>query len=154
HRAAERPQASAFTTGAPLLRAPEFRFQFFRAGGELRVKADDGRFVTELPLEWAFGAGRQAVTFVSRVSPEFHLENSFSYYADSRTLDITPRHESLPSRTLHDAMGQAIPTQSKGASIVSCFGCHSTGPVTVSPAGEVRIAESGVRCESCHGAGS
>ena len=152
YRAAEHPLADSFAATA--LRRGVFTFEVLLLERTLLIRANDGRYVTELPVEWAFGAGEQAVTFVSRVSPEYHLEHSFSYYADSSSFDITPRHDTLPSRTLNEAMGQAIRTQSGGASIVSCFRCHSTGPVTTSPAGEVRIGAPGVYCESCHGPGS
>jgi hypothetical protein len=152
YRAAGHPLGSSFA--ATGLRRGDFTFQVLRVDRNLLIRANDGRHVTELPLEWAFGAGEQAVTFVSRVSPEHHLEHAFSYYADSSSLDITPRHDTLPSRTLNEAMGQPIRTHSGGASIVSCFRCHSTGPVTTSPAGEVQIGAPGVHCESCHGPGS
>ena len=152
YRAAGHPLAASFS--ATQLRRGNFEFEVVRAGSELHVKANDGLHLMELPLEWAFGAGEQAVTFVTRVSSEHYLEHSFSYYTDSHSFDITPRHDSLPSRTLNEAMGQAIRTQSSRASMISCFGCHSTGPVNVSPAGEVRITATGVQCESCHGPGS
>ncbi len=137
----------------PFLRPPNFHFQFLRSQQGLRVKADDGQYVTELPVEWAFGAGEHAVTFVSKVDGQFYLEHSLSYYADTKSLDITPGHESLPSTTLHEAMGQPVKIRGSGATIQKCFECHSTGPVSVSAAGEVQITETGVHCEVCHGPG-
>jgi hypothetical protein len=38
--------------------------------------------------------------------------------------------------------------------VKACFECHSTGPVSVSRAREIRPSELGVRCEACHGPGS
>lgn len=154
YRAAQHPLAASFAAAESLRRAPSFRFQFLRTAGGLRVRADDGRYVTDLPIEWAFGAGRHAVTFVSKVSGEFYLEHSFSYYPDTGRLDLTPRHDALPATTLHQAMGQAIPIRGSGPTVADCFGCHSTGPVSVAEDGEVRITEAGVRCEVCHGPGA
>lgn len=117
----------------------------------MRLRADDGQYVTEVPAEWAFGAGKHAVTFLGKVSTEYYLEISLSYFAGGGVMDLTPRHDVLPSRTLHEAMGQAIRTRTGGT---VCFGCHSTGPVSVSPDGEIGVTERGVRCEACHGPGA
>jgi len=118
------------------------------------VYGDDGRYVMELPVEWAFGAGDHAVTFVSKVSAEYYLEHSFSYYPGSVSFDLTPRHDALPAATLQQAMGQPIKTGGPGAAIVDCFGCHSTGSMAVQASGEVKVSETGIHCEACHGPGS
>jgi hypothetical protein len=154
YRAGAHPLAERFVSLGSLSRGTDFHFQFERAGAGLRVRGDDGQYVTELPVEWAFGAGDHAVTFVSRVSPEYHLEHSFSYYPAAGSLDLTPRHDALPAGTLHQAMGQPIKTRGSGATILDCFGCHSTGPVSASSSGEVQVTEPGVHCEVCHGPGS
>jgi hypothetical protein len=152
-RATEHPLAAEFTPPAPLLRPPNFRFRFARMPQGIEVQADDSKYLTRLPVEWAFGAGVQAVTFVGKASDELYLEHSFSYYSDTRSFDITPHHEGLPAATLHQAMGQALRTQGPVPGIRECFQCHSTGPVSMSPEREIRINEAGVRCEVCHGPG-
>ena len=154
YRAAEHPLAAKFASLDPTLREPHFRFQFEMADNGLRVRADDGKYVTELPVEWAFGAGDHAVTFVSKVSGEYYLEHSMSYYPALGAFALTPRHDALTATTLHQAMGQPIKTRGPGSAITDCFGCHSTGPVSVTPGGEVRVTETGIHCEVCHGAGS
>jgi hypothetical protein len=153
HRVMKHPLASSFITAEPLLRAPNFHFSFVASDGGLHVRADDGRFVTELPVEWAFGAGEHAVTFVSRVSDEFYLEHSFSYYPVAAAFALTPRHDALPATTLNQAMGQPIRPQGARAAITGCFGCHATGPVIVGTDGAIAVTEPGVHCERCHGAG-
>ena len=153
-RAIEHPLASRFTRAKPVQRAPNFHFKFVKIEDGIRVRADDGRYVTELPVEWAFGAGEHAVTFVSHVNDEFYLEHSFSYYPGAGAFALTPRHEALRVSTLHEAMGQPIPIWGARATTISaCFGCHSTGPVFFGGDGVVSIREPGVRCEVCHGAG-
>jgi hypothetical protein len=152
-RAMEHPLAARFTTTEPLLRPPNFHFSFATAADGLHVRADDGRFVIDLPIEWAFGAGEHAVTFVSRVSDEFYLEHSFSYFPGEVAFALTPRHDALRATTLNQAMGQPIRTQGAGATIVDCFGCHATGPVFAGSDGVMTVAEPGVHCESCHGPG-
>jgi hypothetical protein len=154
YRAEAHPLAVRFVSRGPLLRGTDFHFEFGMAGNQLRVRADDGRYVTELPLEWAFGAGDHAVTFVSKINAEFYLEHSFSYYPAAASFDLTPRHDALSASSLHQAMGQPIKIRGPGATIADCFGCHSTGPVTVSSGGEIQVTEAGIHCEVCHGPGS
>jgi len=69
-RASDHPLAGSFPTDGKLTRRPDYRFEFFRAGGELRTRIFDAVDVMELPLQWAFGAGRQAVTFVTKVDKD------------------------------------------------------------------------------------
>lgn len=153
HRATKHPLAARFAPEQRFQRPPNFQFEFLRTPEGLRVRANDSKYVTELPLEWAFGAGDHAVTFVSKVSNEHYLEHAFTYYSDTKSFDITPRHELLPCKTLHQAMGQPLKIRGSSSPIRECFQCHSTGPVSVSAAGAIRVTEPGVHCEVCHGPG-
>lgn len=153
HRAPSHPLASEFSRDFPFYRPPQFRFQFVREGAGLQVRADDGKYVMALPLEWAFGAGDHAVTFVSKVDAGHYLEHAFTYYNGSRTFDVTPRHEELRYSNLRESMGQVLRSSGAGLTIANCFQCHSTGPVTVTATGDVRVTEAGVHCEACHGPG-
>jgi hypothetical protein len=153
-RAADHPLAASFTPSATLQRPPNFHFRFVRTPQGIQVEADDSRYLTKLPVDWAFGAGAHAVTFVGKASGELYIEHSLTYYSDSQSFDITPQHESLPAKTLHEAMGQAFKIQGPGRTIQDCFECHSTGPVSVSANQEIQVTEPGVRCEVCHGPGN
>jgi hypothetical protein len=95
--------------------------------------------------EWAFGAGQQAVTFVSRVNDEFYVEHGESYYAASKSMALTPGHT--------ERGGAQYRTFAPDAAILRCFSCHSTGPLRLASAGTIEPFEPGVRCESCHGPG-
>jgi hypothetical protein len=97
-RVSEHPLGARFTTTEPLLRPPNFHFNFVTAEDGLHVRADDGRFVTEVPIGWAFGGGAHAVTFVSQVSADFYLEHSFSYYPAAGTFALTPVTTPCPLR--------------------------------------------------------
>jgi len=154
HRATAHPLAASFTPTAPLQRPPNFRFRFVRTPQGIQVQADDSKYLTRLPVDWAFGAGSHAVTFVGKASDELYIEHSFTYYSDTRSFDLTPQHESLPAKTLNEATGQAFKIDGPGFTISGCFQCHSTGPVSVSPGHEIQVTEPGVRCEVCHGPGS
>ena len=65
-RASEHPLASSFPMDGTLTRKPDYHFGFSRSGGELRTRIFDTVDVMDLPMEWAFGAGRQAVTSSAR----------------------------------------------------------------------------------------
>ena len=109
---------------------------------------------THIPLDWAFGSGVQAVTLVSRISKDWYLENYFSYYAAIDGLAPTPGHAELRPKELREAVGVLYETTDPKAGIVGCFECHSTGPVSLGAEGAIRLTETGVRCEVCHGPGS
>ena len=73
-------------------RPPGFRFEFLR-GPLLRVSGAGG--TVDVSIEWAFGAGEQAVTFVSRVDRQNYVELSFSYYRAIQRLAVTPGQQDL-----------------------------------------------------------
>ncbi|MGH9725775.1 MAG: hypothetical protein ACRD41_11980, partial [Candidatus Acidiferrales bacterium] len=60
-----------------------------------------------MPVGWAFGAGDQAVTFVSRVAPDDYVEHSFSYYPRLGRMDVTPGQQTLRASILPGAFGRS-----------------------------------------------
>jgi hypothetical protein len=145
--------ADSFAPQEELVRPPRYHFQFRRHAGGLQVRVSDSKDALELPLEWAFGAGEQAVTFISRWDENWYLEHYFTYYSATGSLGPTPGHVGRPSHTLPLATGLFYRTVHPTAGIVQCFECHSTGPPRIEPGNLVRPAELGVRCEACHGPG-
>jgi hypothetical protein len=103
-------------------------------------------------IEWAFGAGQQAVTFVSQLDEDNYVELRTSYYPDGG-LASTPGHQNHTPQSLEEALGVRYKTFSPRSEILSCFGCHSTGLPSLGEGFAIEPAELGVRCESCHGAG-
>ncbi len=96
--------------------------------------------------EWAFGAGLQAITYVSRIDDEYYLEHGLSWYRETNALDLTPGHRT--------PAGERYRTFDPAASIFRCFQCHSTGPLRLAPGFRIQPAEPGVQCEACHGPGA
>ena len=146
--------AAAFAPKQELTRPPRYHFQYRRNAGALHVQISDGHDALDIPLEWAFGAGEQAVTFVSRLNADWYIEHYFSYYAALQSLAPTPGHFGRRSNTLPLAAGLQYKSADPVTGIQACFRCHSTGPVLSGSANEVTPAELGVRCEACHGPGS
>ena len=157
-RASDHPLAKAYMASPDWKRGSTYQFVFSRKPDGFFVQALDyaTRQNMELPVEWAFGAGNHAVTFVSRVTGEVYLEHAFSYYPDTKSMDLTPGHRLMQADSLPKAMGvlhrASVPRDPAGG-IRNCFGCHSTGPVQDSSAG-IEPREMGIRCEVCHGPGS
>ncbi len=114
--------------------------------GEHRVAA---RFLPLLRFapEWAFGAGQQAVTFVSQRGSGAYIEHHLSFYPSLGRMAATPGHAGKPEP------GVLYPVVAGDAAILRCFQCHSTGAVRVEDGLRIEVAEAGVRCESCHGPG-
>jgi hypothetical protein len=146
--------AADFEKGVPLRRAPSFAFEMARGASGLSIKVSDGRSRLELPIDWAFGSGTHAVTFVGQVDEDSYVEHYWTYYTAGRSLEATPGHERLAAQNLAEAAGVRYRTFDPETKILRCFRCHSTGPLTLSEKLELRPTELGVRCEACHGAGS
>ena len=101
-------------------------------------RAEDGR--------WAFGAGAQAVTFVSQVNEDTYIEHGLSWYRKTQSLGLTPGHDTKD--------GILYRTFAPDSAILRCFGCHSTGKLRIADSRSIQPAEPGVRCEACHGPGA
>jgi hypothetical protein len=101
---------------------------------------------SDQPGDWAFGAGLQAITFVSRVDRDTYREHGATWFRASGGFGITPGHKNLA--------GVAFRLFDAEARILRCFGCHSTGPLALGREDRVAPHEPGVRCEVCHGPGA
>jgi hypothetical protein len=152
--ATEHPLLKWFTPAAALVRTPNFRFQFSHASDGLRLKVSNDESSATIPIQWAFGAGDQAVTFVSQLDEDSYVEHHFSYYSALHSLAATPGHENQPAANLPEALGVRYKTFDPESRIMRCFQCHSTGPLSLGRKLEIVPAELGVRCEACHGSGS
>lgn len=96
-----------------------------------------------LKADWAFGAGKQAVTFVGRVDSEHYVEHGLTYYAKLDRFDLTPGHASTE--------GVRYRIFDPSAALLRCFQCHATSRLSVAADGRINIDNPGVSCEGCHG---
>jgi hypothetical protein len=83
---------------------------------------------------------------VSHIGGETYREHGETWYRATNSFGFTPGHR--------NAAGVLFRLFDPDARILRCFGCHSTGPLSLTSEQEVVPHEIGVRCESCHGAGS
>ena len=94
-------------------------------------------------LQWAFGAGEQAITPVALRNGVYY-EHRLSWYREPGHAARTLGHPGTPSEAPEKALGIRQPP----ATITSCFNCHATA---VGPGPDLRRMEPGVQCERCHG---
>lgn len=151
---AEHPLLSEMIPAAtpPEQHLSRFTYRFGVSDGRAQVSVFDATDVMRVPLDWAFGAGDQAVTFVSRIDRDWYVENHFSFYPAIRGLAATPGQQDAAPKTLTEAVGLVYRAVDAREGIDRCFRCHSTGPLNTS-GDSIAPSEPGVHCEACHGPG-
>ncbi len=153
HPTADHALAPEFAPDESLVRAGGAEYSYRSGERGLHVKVAAGGERVDSLLQWAFGAGEQAVTFVGQVDENRYVEHHFSYYSATGWLGTTPGHHDTPARKASDALGVYYETFGRQPSIMRCFQCHSTGPLALGDGFSLRPHELGVRCEACHGPG-
>ncbi len=153
HRIEDHPTAASFAPAGVLARAGGAKYTYRLVADGLHVKVSAGEKESRSRLEWAFGAGEQAVTFVGQVDENRYVEHHFSYYSATGGMGTTPGHSEGAPRGPEDALGVYYGTFGAQPSIMRCFQCHSTGPLALGEAFSLQPNELGVRCEACHGPG-
>lgn len=118
-------------------------------------RIDRGRKTRAL-LEYAFGSGRHATTFVTLHDPSGgptgSREHRLTYFAASKSLGLTPAQDALEGEVPGlNPMGR----DRDPGETVHCFGCHSTVVSAFSPDYlHVPTMRPNIGCERCHGPGA
>jgi hypothetical protein len=149
HAASLRPAAqtdlAALLNARPLRERSGVEFSYAPTSDGVRVSITQGRSRVDALLEWAFGAGAQAITPVGRHGGRY-FEHRLSWYREAghgaRTLGHPGDASLAPARAL------GIPQDA--ATITRCFNCHATA---VKPGPDLNEMLPGVTCERCHGSG-
>jgi hypothetical protein len=126
-------------------------FRYECKDGELTVTFTNEDVRTSLPIQFAVGSGKNAVTFLTLLDQESGdpagLEHRLSLFQQQTHSALTPNHSGLPADQSREFLGR----MRFGRDITTCIGCHSTsGQVHGSQVDDLRM---GVGCESCHGPG-
>lgn len=146
--------ADTFASGPGTAPSERVRVRLRVAGNSAAIETLSGGAATAETADWAFGAGEQAVTFVSRADRDWYLEHRWSYYAGIDGLALTPGHQRTASDFPEGSAGIRYRIFSPDAEILNCFACHSTGPLRLGDGYAIVPWEPGVRCEACHGGGA
>lgn len=111
-------------------------------GNQPVYSVSDGTRTISLPIRWNFGNG--AHTWVLEKQGDLY-EGMVSYYPSVDGLNITTGDESITPQTLDEAVGRKL----RKSEPQDCFGCHSTGAVSMGKLHQESL-EPGVTCEHCH----
>lgn len=104
-----------------------------------------------LPLDWCFGSGTHACTWVGTLPDSWGatdmIEFRWTWYADRQNFDRTPGQPAEHGTGYFGRLGLLFdPPKTR-----RCFGCHATRlPTAAGAIDEVRI-QPGVTCQRCHG---
>lgn len=122
-----------------------YRSALTREGERTLLTVTDGHETITAPLLWAFGRGQAGQTYIFERNGVFY-ESRVSFYNAVGGLDLTMGAQAIKPADLDTAAGRRM--DSIGAR--DCFGCHSTGAVSVGRL-HLETITPGVGCESCHG---
>lgn len=129
----------------------EVTFTYGRDEQGLYVRLPE-RFESVFPLEYAFGSGTQAVTFLSVIpsiqSGTVGIEHRASWFAHNDALALTPGQRGLQPTKDVEHFGRVI----RGRDLERCVGCHTTRAEIRD--GRLTDVVPNVGCESCHGPGA
>jgi hypothetical protein len=126
----------------------EYSYALARGPEESRFVVKDGKETVSAPIDWAFGTGEVAQTYVLK-RKDAYLESRLTYYTSLMALGITTGHSAALPQGLEETLGDVI----DGETTPRCFGCHTTGS-TASGRFDPEHATLGVTCEACHGPGA
>ena len=141
-RIADTPLATLLAA-QPLRERSGISFEYENMPGGVRVTAAQGPRTATAVLEWAFGAGGQAITPVGTLRGRF-IEHRISWYLAANGARRTMGHPGTPSANPTTALGIVQDAET----LYRCFNCHATN-VKAGP--EIGAMIPGVTCERCHG---
>lgn len=103
------------------------------------------------PLDYAFGSGEHAVTFLTLLQDSGEtvaIEHRMSWFRNGSKVETTPgQAKETPGRDM-ECFGKVF----RGKDMHRCFNCHITTGKIVD--GRVENLTAGVHCEKCHGPGA
>ena len=129
--------------------APGVSWSYSMHDGDLRVDRKQAGAVERFVIEYAFGSGHHATTFVTVTDPSSPtaLEHRLTHFTSGDSLGITPGQ-----RAAEPSPGTTPRGREMSPEVTSkCFRCHST---RTSAPGEVwaeNVLVPNVSCERCHG---
>ena len=124
-------------------RSGNFSYSIRRQDNQSIYSVTDGARSISAPIEWTFGAGIVAQTYVYRRGGDYY-EAAVSFYPALKGLDWTPGHAGRVRRNVEEAAGRKLDMEAR-----RCFSCHSTGAVW-SGASVLESLTPGVQCAQCH----
>jgi Cytochrome c554 and c-prime len=143
-RAMQWPDANPLFKSHPQLsfRKGPYTYTVETKPGQTIYSVSDGTRTISLPIHWSFGKGAQ--TWVLEKDGDLY-ESMVSYYPSIDGLEITTGDAELKPQNLDEAVGRKL----RQSEPKDCFGCHSTGAVSMGNL-HLETLTPGVACEHCH----
>lgn len=120
-------------------------------GETIRVFHDDGDRVRELQLDWCFGSGEHAHTWIGLLDDSWGtndlVEFRWSWYHSIDGFDLTPGH----TREQPEGHFGRLGVLHDHPKTYRCFACHSTRLNISEGRLETAAIHTGVTCQRCHG---
>jgi hypothetical protein len=129
--------------------SPSVSWSYESRDGEFLVRREEGGAVEPFVLDYAFGSGRHATTFLTLIDPSVPavLEHRLTYFAPGDLPDITPGQKAEQHLSGVTPAGRR-PTPSV---TLKCFRCHSTRTSAAGDGLDPAEMIPNVSCEQCHG---
>ncbi len=136
---------------------PGVEWQYRFRSGELSVERIEGGERQSVGLDYAFGSGHHATTFLSVLNPDprqpIALEHRLTHYSTDDSLAVTPGQRAIDLEADHFEIGP-LGYRLSSEEMLKCFRCHTT---MTSGSGrqllDVTKMIPNVSCERCHGPG-
>ncbi len=136
--------------------APGVSWTYGLSDGRFWVERCEAERVEQFPIDYAFGSGRHATTFVTLTErtpdrPRM-FEHRLTVFAHQESPEITPGQGKARRSTIQgvEPSGRSYQTQQT----LKCFECHTTA---ISDRGPLLLDETtmipNIGCERCHGPG-
>ena len=131
--------------------SPAVSWSYDHRDGNFLVDRKEVGIVEQFVLDYAFGSGHHATTFVTLVDPSSPviLEHRLTHYAEGDALKITPgQRAAAPSPGTTPRGRTPSPDDT-----LKCFRCHATRTSASGSASRLVVNEviPNVSCERCHG---
>lgn len=139
-------QVLATHTG-PIFRFGSWRYQIGRTKDSFTLSVSDGTHEHSQPLEWAFGSGAIAQSYLWWEKGQLY-ESRFNYFANIHGFDRTPGRLAAPPVSIEMAEGRKLAEFEAR----ECYSCHATALTTTEPLSAAHY-QPGITCEACHGPG-
>jgi hypothetical protein len=127
----------------------QFKYRIDTDANRAMYSVSNGTEKLAYPLQWAFGTGRVAQSYLFRKEDGGFYEARASFFVKLNALDFTPGRTLLKPSSTDEAMDRHV-----GMSEVQrCFACHATA-ANISGKFDEEHMMPGVTCEACHGPGA
>lgn len=130
-------------------RVGDYQYETRRAGQGVEMTVSEAGQQRKAMLEWAFGSGELAQSYLWTAPDGTHRESRFNFFAETGHYGPTPGRLRGEPTSIDMAVGRAVdPSEA-----VTCFSCHTTAMFSTTSF-SAKTLWPGVSCEACHGPGA